>query len=109
MLKECTILNKYYNYKRKPVKADITLLWKLGGEQPSVGLFDKITWVNKNYAPLLHTVHTMTNIHQTQTQHVKNHVQLAALVCKTNIGQVRATYCVVIHSCFVHRYKDNVD
>ena len=70
---------------------EMNLLWKLGGDEAPVDLFDKITWGVKDYTPLQRIVYTMMTIQPTQNQLVEKHVQLAALVRKTNVGQARAT------------------
>ena len=84
------------------IKTEMNLLWKIGGEESPVDLFDKITWGVEDYTPL-RIVHTMINIHPTQIQRVENHVQLAALVCKTNVGQARATARAMMHSYLIRR------
>ena len=85
------------------IKMKTNLLWKLGGEESPVDLFDKITWGVKDYTPLQRIVHTTITTHPTQTQQVENHVQLEALVCKTSVGEARATAHMMMHSYLIRR------
>ena len=87
------------------IKGEIYLLWKLGCKGSPVDLFHRMTWNVKDYTLLKRTVHTMLTIYPTQNQCVENHVQLAALVCKTNIGEARATAHAMMHYYLIWRYN----
>ena len=73
-----------------------------------IDIFDKETWGARggvDYTPLQSVFHGIIAVHPAQNQRVENHVQLAALVRSTNVGQARATDRAMIHSYLVRRYN----
>ena len=59
-----------------------------------------------DYAPLRKILQSIVAIHPTQNQRVENHVQLAALVGKMNVGEYRATARGMLYSYLVRRNND---
>ena len=87
------------------IKMETDLLWRLGAAESPIDLFDKTTWGDGDFTPLQNIVHTIIAIQPTQNQQVENHVQLTALVRKTNCGEARATARTMIHSYLIRRYN----
>jgi hypothetical protein len=81
------------------------LLWEVEGEESFIGFFDKTIWGVKDYTLLQHTVHAMITIYPNQNQRIENHMQLVALVCKTNVGQARAMARAMVHSRLLPCHK----
>ena len=81
-------------------------LWKLAHSASTVDIFDESTWRGDDYKDLREIVQTIIIIHPTQNQRVENHVQLAALVRKTNVGEARATARGMIHSYLIRRNNE---
>ena len=87
------------------IKSERDLLWKLGSVRLPIGVFDKETWGGVDYTPLQSVFHSIIVVHPTKKKHVENHVQLAALIRSTNVGQARVTARAMIHSYLVRQYN----
>ena len=87
------------------ITSERDLLRKLASEQSPINLLDETTWGDTDYEPLQNIVHTIIANRATQNQRVENHVQLAALVCKANVLEVRATARVMINSFIICRFN----
>ena len=87
------------------IKSERDLLWKLGSARSPIDIFNEKTWGDVDYTPLQSIVHAIVAVHPAQNQRVENHVQLAALVRSTHVGQARATARAMIHSYLVRRYN----
>ena len=67
------------------------LLWEMAEEDPlQFDLFDKSTWQGVvDYTPIIDLVHKQIAIHPVHQQRCELHVQMAAYVASTNVGEVR--------------------
>ena len=67
------------------------LLWEMAEEDPlGFDLFDKSTWKGvSDYTPIIDVVHKRIAIHPIHQQRCELHVQMAAFVASTNVGEVR--------------------
>ena len=67
------------------------LLWEMAEEDPlKFDLFDKSTWQGVvDYAPIIDLVHKQIVIHPVHQQRCELHVQMAAYIASTNVGEVR--------------------
>lgn len=70
--------------------------------EETIDLFDKDTWGYHDYSPLKKAVLSEICIHSVHQQCCENYVQLAALISKTNVGEVRRTVRAIIIST-IHR------
>ena len=80
-----------------PLQEVKPLLWKIATAENTVGVFDEETWQGVNYSGMQLFIHKMIVIHSSQNQRVENHVQLTALVQKTNIGEARGISQAMMH------------
>ena len=81
------------------------LWWKMANADGTVDLFDEATWNGEKFEPLLDLVHQLIVIHALHQQRCENHVQLAALVASTNVGEDRRTWRAIILSCIMRIFN----
>ena len=88
--------------ERPFVKKYWTHILEMATAEETVDLFDKDTWGDHDYSPLRKAVLSEICIHSIHQQRCENYVQLAALISKTNVGEVRRTARTIIIST-IHR------
>jgi len=75
--------------------------------QAETGMFepDTSTWDGKNFTRLLDGVHRSIGIHAHHQQRIENMVQMAALIAKTKVGEVRRTWRAILLSATVRPFN----
>lgn len=73
------------------IKNKIDLLQKMTLAEDTVDLFDDSTWDREDYEPLVDVTHKPIVIHAIYQHRAENHIQLAALVARTNVQEDRRT------------------
>lgn len=69
------------------------------------GTINKDTWGNVDYEPLLDGIWRTIGIHAHHQQRCENYVQMAALISKTLIGEVRRTWRAIAVSLIIRRFN----
>ncbi|KAK1733485.1 hypothetical protein QTG54_015773 [Skeletonema marinoi] len=72
--------------------------------EDTISLFDDTTWGHVDFEPLLEAVWNEIAIHACHQQRCENYVQLAALVAKTSVGEVRRTLRAIILSTIIRPF-----
>ena len=92
------------------VKTHWNLIQKMGMCEDVVDLFDKDSWghntngVPNDFSTLRDAIWNEIAIHSTHQQRCENYVQLAALVSRTNVGEVRRTQRAIILSTIIRPF-----
>ena len=92
------------------VKSHWHLIEKMGMCEHEINLFDKTTWGNDtngnpyDFEPLHQAIWNEIAIHACHQQRCENWVQLAALVSKTNVSEVRRTLRAIILSTIIRPF-----
>ena len=71
--------------------------------QAKTGMFepDTSTWEDKDFTKLLDAIHRSIGIHAHHQQRIENMVQMAALLAKTSVGEIRRTWRAIILSAVI--------
>jgi len=69
------------------------------------GVIDQDTWGGYDYKPFIDSITTRIAIHSSHQQRCENHVQLAALASKTNVGEKRRTWRAISISYLIRRFN----
>lgn len=67
-------------------------------DKNSDGLVDKSTWGDYDYSPLRINILRMIAIHSNHQQRCENFVQMAAIICKTSVKELRRTVLAICTS-----------
>ena len=65
------------------------LWWQMASADTTVDLYNNSNWCDVNDDPLVIVIHHMIAIHSIHQQRLENHVQMAAHVASTHVGEDR--------------------
>jgi hypothetical protein len=68
-------------------------------------VIDQDTWRGYDYKPFIDSITARIAIHSSHQQRCENHVQLAALASKTNVGEKRRTWRAISISYLIRRFN----
>ena len=70
-----------------------------------VDLYDNSTWCDVDYDPLVNVIHRRIALHSIHQQHVENHVEMAAHVASTHVGEDRRPWRAISLSKIMRHFN----